>query len=143
MGAVGVGQRILRFTTQLGEAQGAISTPTGLTYLNHGKSYLNQQYQGNINSKDTELSKSVYGSYLPSTFRRPFLSSSTSFTHVRVYPLWCYVGGITTAGLSLIWFKSKGIKIIMKLSFLIRIYPFWYNQSTPITIFENMQFFCL
>lgn len=44
---------------QLGEAQGAIATPTGLTYWNHGKSYLNQQSQGNINSKDTELAKSL------------------------------------------------------------------------------------
>ena len=51
MGAAGVEAGILRFTTQLGEAQGAIATPTGLTYLNHGKSYLNQQYQGNINSE--------------------------------------------------------------------------------------------
>ena len=85
---------LLRFTMQLGEAQGAITTPTGLTYWNHGKSYLNQQSQGNINSKDTELAKSlVYGSYLSSNFRQPFFSSSTSFTHVRVYPLMMLCGG--------------------------------------------------
>ena len=55
----GGGAGLLRFTMQLGEAQGAITTPTGLTYWNHGKSYLNQQSQGNINSKDTELAKSL------------------------------------------------------------------------------------